>query len=602
MRLKPSVTLDAKRWLHNLEANPNARAALGGPVLMRSYDPGPALDSKLLPSDPTHPLRKLARTVRLEFPIVANPQALVQRLANHPDIEWKGQQLVRSFRPLAAVTDPYFNPTAPPTGNWQGASGTQLPRNPYATAPGLSIPGGQTQTQLGSITQWGHLKIGAPAAWDLLGSNTTVNNPSQGFYGTANIAVVDWGLADGCLPFFQGVGNCNGSTKYHPDLNANVRNQLSIGLPFTATAGSGQFAATDLKTDALEFIDNRAVSTYSATQPSGLESNPVRPLDRNNQPFAQRQYALTGHGTNAAGIIAAAINGQGVVGVCPTCSLAMYRTNTAADALELMVRMAKQHGNQIISMSWQPEVPLAVQASLEKEESESPLNLLLASAGAQEVFLVAAAGNDGPNQPNGSSLNSAVTSAGATDLTDYPWSENRLEPAGRCAQAGASGCESFYPLSQGTNQLGDRFIFAPGARILSTMYGTWIGRSLVSGDSAPFGRGACTHELFPADATSGAAQFNSRYGICTGTSFAAPYVAAAGALIRSVHPLLPQAQVRQVLRTTGDAVNYSAGVMPYGAPKRIRADLAVTATLASIAGSAETNRLIPLLALMVSAS
>jgi subtilisin family serine protease len=95
-----------------------------------------------------------------------------------------------------------------------------------------------------------------------------------------------------------------------------------------------------------------------------------------------------GHGTHVAGIIAAAANGRGVVGVAPKARIMTVRVLDASGAgltgaLADGIRYAAANGARIINLSLQSDVP------------DQRVNDAIAAAGAANALVVVAAGNDG---------------------------------------------------------------------------------------------------------------------------------------------------------------------------------------------------------------
>jgi subtilisin family serine protease len=108
-------------------------------------------------------------------------------------------------------------------------------------------------------------------------------------------------------------------------------------------------------------------------------------IDHDGEPTDQ-----DGHGTHVAGIIAAARNGSGVVGVAPAAKLMIIRALDAANAgttsdVITGIQYAVAHGANVINMS------------VNGDASDENLRDAIAAAGAAGVTVVVSAGNSGRN-------------------------------------------------------------------------------------------------------------------------------------------------------------------------------------------------------------
>lgn len=165
---------------------------------------------------------------------------------------------------------------------------------------------------------------------------------------------------------------------------------------------------------------------------------------------------LNSHGTHVSGIIAAREDGQGIVGVAPRCKLLIGKVldNSGAGASTWIargVRWAYQKGAHIISMS------------LGSSSYSREIHDAIKEAVANNVIVVAAAGNSGPGTINYPGAHPEVVCVGAVDA------------AGRIANFSSQNKEVD--------------VAAPGVNILSTiprnrwakMSGTSMATPLVSG-------------------------------------------------------------------------------------------------------------------------
>lgn len=205
---------------------------------------------------------------------------------------------------------------------------------------------------------------------------------------------------------------------------------------------------------------------------------------------------LVGHGTHVAGIIAGQSNNQiGISGIAPEAKILPIRIldsrgDGSESDLAQAIRYAVEQGARVINLS------------LGGRTQTSALQLALEFAASNNVLVVAAAGNGGPNTsttfPAGNDLTLAVT---AVDLT--------------------LNAPSF-------NQRGSYIdISAPGINICST----------VKLDAV-------------VDASRRCAGANEPYVTMSGTSMAAAFVSGVAALIYGVRPDFTALQVREIMIAT----------------------------------------------------
>jgi len=225
-----------------------------------------------------------------------------------------------------------------------------------------------------------------------------------------------------------------------------------------------------------------------------------------------------GHGTHVAGIIAADTNnGMGVAGVCPGCQLIIVKVlddsgaGTTSDATAGITWAADQ-GAKVINMSLGTTDP----------QTESLYAQAINYALSKGAIVVAAAGNDGTNEPNYPAAVPGVVSVAATTNTDQKASYSNY---GSSVQ-----------------------IAAPGDNILST-------GPTHSFQLEPFGY-----------------NFSSPYMYLSGTSMAAPVVSGVAALVASTsYGTTAQALINR-LYTTADKI---AGTGSFWTNGRIDAAAAV---------------------------
>lgn len=222
------------------------------------------------------------------------------------------------------------------------------------------------------------------------------------------------------------------------------------------------------------------------------------------------------HGTHVAGIVAAADNGIGVVGVAPDAQL--VTVGALSSELPTVVsgaagiRRAVDAGAQVLNLSWF--------AAADRDYGYGPLETSLRYAAQRDVLVVMAAGNCG-----------AVTA-----------------PTGKC------------PQSSGT-------VYTPQSWVYDAK--PWTTGMLVVGatDSSDHLAGFSSYAREPSLAAPGvgiwSATADGAYGSLNGTSMASPIVAGVGAIVRSAQPALSAPQVAQALRASAaplaDVVPGSAG-------------------------------------------
>lgn len=350
--------------------------------------------------------------------------------------------------------------------------------------------------------QWGMSALNLPAAWD------TQN-------GYAYIGVVD-----------------NGIQRNHPDLmedrTGNVRAHFS--------------------------------GSWNVFSP--VPSDPQ--FDESYRPVVSGQRLQLGHGSHVAGIIAATTNNAtGVSGACQNCALAIAKASDGtaigdplpqsnlAGAIYGMVRRGVQSinlslGNPTPGLSCGGAVP-ALPAYCDA----------IQFAADRDIVIVAAAGN-------------------SKTILQFPASDSRTFSVGGYQSDGnlwdqtlALGTDSPArtndgPLETGTNYGSNQLVVAPARDILSTMYTNrqWATRcgSVTEFDITvgPYFTGTVVQSAY-------AGASGNLYGICTGTSMAAPHITGLVGLIRSTNPLLTTAQVRSNLQQAAGG-SFISTAWGYGLP------------------------------------
>lgn len=318
--------------------------------------------------------------------------------------------------------------------------------------------------------------------------------------------------------------------------------------------------------------------------------NPTIPLDE-RQPG---NLANAGHGVHVAGIIGATTkltepNGQpfdniGVAGTCWRCSLLIGRIGfngqindfDMADGINAMIK----RGAQVINLSLGYTT-----GTVDCGASPSHhICLALSNAVQRDVVVVAAAGNQGfvPDRLQFPASDSRTISVGGTQVDGQLWNQTVSlgTPPDSPARLGASELRSNYA----TNLT----LVAPARDIVSTFYANMDYRPQIRCGSATSFSSNEIDGLF-ANGISASQNPGRLYGICTGTSMAAPFVSGIAGMVRSVNPLLSVAQVRSAL--TNHAVRPSNGLAHQWGAGVPNAALSVQSVLST------NSRLTPLFAL-----
>ena len=218
-----------------------------------------------------------------------------------------------------------------------------------------------------------------------------------------------------------------------------------------------------------------------------------------------------GHGTHVAGIIAATLSSaEGVIGLAPGVKILPVRVldNQGGDDHNIAagISYAAEKGARVLNLS------LGASLLLTASEGSPEIDAALAKATAAGVLIVVAAGNDYlplPNVIGYENPNVMVVAA-----------SNRDDQRSRFSNYGAW-------IS----------VVAPGEDILSTLP---------------------TYDVFLTSGLPPDERFNKNYDTLSGTSMAAPYVAALAALIFSAAPNATAREVRQVIERSADPSIYDS--------------------------------------------
>ena len=206
------------------------------------------------------------------------------------------------------------------------------------------------------------------------------------------------------------------------------------------------------------------------------------------------------HGTFVNSIIAVSVDGStGISGACPNCSLMLIGgggVSTAAAALTI----ANVSGAPVVNMSFGTF------------NSNDAMDVAIGSATQRDVAMFAASGNENLSQPNYPAPDASVLSVGGVEQT------TPMGPWPRWVQGAGS--------SAGANWAGVNGVVGPAKDVVSLV--PFAGATLVPNEaSLSCGGGTSPFDFF-GPAYDGVAA-------CRGTSFATPYVAALGAILRSIN-------------------------------------------------------------------
>ncbi len=263
---------------------------------------------------------------------------------------------------------------------------------------------------------------------------------------------------------------------------------------------------------------------------NNIVSGGIDVFDNDSNPNPEGQGPARSHGTAVAGIIAASVNGSGIVGVAPDAGILAIRAGDSSGAVgngtDIIVpsalNAAVESGARVINNSWGASI--AIDDPLVDRDLIAQLipNQLEAHANAvdNDIITVFAAGNEGIPEV---SLTAGIP-------VYFP----EFEPLWLAVVS----VDSSNTISSFSNRCGIAQAFclaAPGEAVITT---------------------AASNDVLDED--------RDRYIPLDGTSFAAPHVAGAAAVLLQAFPNLTPEEVVQILLTTADDLGESGVDDVYG--------------------------------------
>jgi subtilisin family serine protease len=259
---------------------------------------------------------------------------------------------------------------------------------------------------------------------------------------------------------------------------------------------------------------------------------------------------LQGHGTHVATTIAARANGIGIVGVAPEATVVALKACTIsgfcfADSVAAALRYAGDQRLDVVNLSLFADPYLYYCASAAEQRAIlKQLKAAVRYAQQRGVVIVASAGNDADDLGHPT-----------TDTTSPDWPPGSAvvrEVRNNCRVAPAElpgvvtvSATGPYTLASYSNVGTPVDVAAPGGDAPQLPAFVWGRGRILAGWSSTDDTGLW-NALIAANraATSG----GGRYVWISGTSMAAPHVAGVAALIRELHPKMPQGAVAALIR------------------------------------------------------
>ena len=312
------------------------------------------------------------------------------------------------------------------------------------------------------------------------------------------------------------------------------------------------------------------------------------------------------HGTNVAGMIAAAQNGKGVMGIAPRVTLggANYLAPTGHDSLMSYGGAAWSKDAHVINASYggTPPVPVAYDTATTGQPSVRAFPKL---RGGRGLIMVKSAGNsyiEIPADTDNKTPRRVCPSVG--NVTGMLTCENpandieNLEPGIMVvAAATAKGVRSSYSSAGSVNWVtGLGGEYGEGGLFGEIGTGPMVFSTDLTGCLRGYSRGGLTNPTndFTNPGTATNQQYNSKcdYSSMNGTSAAAPTVTGVVALMLSANPSLTWRDVREILLLTAKKIDAGYGA---ASNRNVKIDLtngaATTDTTSTLINGASSARL-----------
>lgn len=281
-------------------------------------------------------------------------------------------------------------------------------------------------------------------------------------------------------------------------------------------------------------------------------------LDTGAQPV---DWVTSFHGAHVLGIIGAvANNGMGVAGGCPTCSLSMIQYDGIVRFSSTAFSKAIETGMPVINFSSTAYRPSPFHTILGEFNCSDPDYVddcaAISFAKRRDVLIVAAAGNFARSGPGFPANQADVLSVAGlqNNSVGTPSATSRWVAAVFTSPQEQSDYGATYYASHYAGQSG---VTAPAAAVVSTVPpGAEYHAPLNCSDNYPADLSASGPTL--------ALGHQNGYATCSGTSMAAPHIAALAGIIRSINPRLSIDSVKGLIRLAGNRAGDSPKTTEYG--------------------------------------
>jgi len=373
-------------------------------------------------------------------------------------------------------------------------------------------------------------------------------------------AVIDGGTAQArCLTSYPGAPG--GPDQLSPcqwdmariDAGAAQAPATGLGVKVGVIDGGVDFSHPDLAGG----IDVATSCSFIYSTTPTADPQEVANGDCSNKPAVQD---LQGHGTHVATTIAARANGVGIVGVAPQATIVALKACTIAgfcfaDSVAAALRYAGDQRLDVVNLSLFADPYLYICAN-EAGQRAILQDLQSAARYAQQrgVVIVAAAGNEAQDLGHPTIDEISPDWPPDTAIVREVRNNCRVAPAELpgVVTVSASGVNTLASYSNVGTPVD---VTAPGGDAPQT-------------PSTVFGRGRILAGWSSTDATGrwealaaanrAVTSGGGRYVWISGTSMASPHAAGVAALIRSVHPDMPQGAVAALLRSSATPLSCPA--------------------------------------------